>query len=214
MTLYDISIPISSNLPTWPDDPPVRIERYRKIEDGARSNVSRIDMGAHSGTHVDAPYHFLGGNTLTVDAIPLDILIGHTQVIQIPDEINLITRDVLMNINITEKSQRVLFKTRNSNYWAEYGNNFRQDYVSIRADGAQYLVEQKIKLVGVDYLSVEPYEIESPTHKILLEGNIIIIEGLDLSKIIPGRYKLFCLPVRIAGAEGSPARVILDDEID
>lgn len=209
MQTYDISLTISSSLPTWPGDPGIILERVEKIEDGANANVSKLDMGVHTGTHVDAPYHFLGGDSATAEQLPLKLLTGRAYVLHIPNDVTVIDRTVLERVDIPPRTRRLLFKTRNSTYWAKGEKKFQTDFVAIDAGGAQYLVERGVKLVGVDYLSVSPYKNSRPTHQILLKAGVIIVEGLDLSNVTQGRYTLYCLPLKLAGSDGAPARAIL-----
>lgn len=208
MRIYDISVTVSDSLPVWPGDPKVLIQRVSKLEDGAEANVSRLEMGVHMGTHVDAPYHFLGGKALKSDQLSLKVLTGRVYVLHLP-EVDLINADVLRNAEIPPRTRRILFRTRNSRFWTKYKSEFRQDYVGLSEDGARYLVEKGIRLVGIDYLSIAPFSATVPTHKILLEGGVIIVEGLDLSSVSQGRYTLHCLPLKLAGSEGAPARAIL-----
>jgi len=209
MRIYDVSLPITGNLPSWPGDPKIIIDRFSKIEQGADANVTQISMCVHVGTHVDAPFHFLGGDALTVERLPLNVLTGRAYVLQIPNEIDSISADVLKQAQIAPRTRRLLFKTRNSALWLRPDAEFRRDFVAISADGAQFLVEHGIKLVGIDYLSVAPFNAPIQTHRILLQAGVAIVEGLDLSKVSPGRYSMYCLPLKIAGADGAPARVIL-----
>jgi len=209
MRIYDVSLPISGKLPTWPGDPKIMIDRFSKIEAGADANVTQISMCVHVGTHVDAPFHFLGGDTLTVEQLPLNLLTGRAYVLQLPDEVDSIDSDILKKAQIPPRVRRLLFKTRNSTMWLRAEAEFQRDFVAISADGAQFLVERGTKLVGVDYLSVAPFSAPVPTHRILLQAGIAVVEGLDLSKVSPGRYSMYCLPLKIAGADGAPARVIL-----
>jgi arylformamidase len=166
-------------------------------------------MTVHIGTHVDAPYHFLGQQAMTVEQIPLNVLNGRAYVLHVPDEINLITSEFLGVVEIPPRTRRILFKTRNSELWAAGVKEFQKDFVAISPDGAQYLVDRNIRLVGVDYLSVAPFTDGIPPHKILLKEGVVIVEGLDLSQVTQGRYTLHCLPLKIAGADGAPARAIL-----
>ena len=209
MRTYDISLTISPNLPIWPDDTPISIERTEKIEQGSDANVTRLEMSAHVGTHVDAPYHFLGGEAATVEQLPLNILHGRAYVLQIEDEVDLITESVLKNASIPLRIRRLLLKTRNSLYWASGETKFQEEFVALSEDGAQYLVDRGIRLIGVDYLSVAPFSDTGPTHKVLLSAGVVILEGLNLSIVSPGRYTLYCLPIKIKGADGAPARAIL-----
>lgn len=209
METYDISLTISSRLPVWPGDPSVSIERVEKIEEGSNSNVSRMNMSVHTGTHVDAPFHFLGGDTMTVDALPLKILTGRAYVLHIPDQVDQIDAAVLEAAEIPPRTRRLLFRTRNSGYWARNEERFQEDFVGISEDGARFLVERGVKLVGIDYLSIAPYKQSRPTHEILLQAGVVIVEGLNLAEISQGRYTLYCLPLKLAGSDGAPARAIL-----
>ncbi len=209
MRTYDISIPINPKMPVWPGDPPIQIERISKIEDGATANVSKIAMTVHAGTHIDAPYHFLGGNAATVEQLPLNLLTGRTYVLHLPDDVDLITADILRDAEIPTRTRRILFKTRNSKLWQNPDHEFKKDFVAVSPDGAQYLIERGVKLVGVDYLSVAPFEDGIPTHSLLLKAGVIIVEGLDLSQVSQGRYTLYCLPLKLTAVDGAPARAIL-----
>lgn len=208
MHIYDISVTISPNIPVWPGEPHVDLERVSEIGDGSAFNVSRIAMSAHSGTHVDAPNHIMGGDSLTVDELDLKILTGRVYVLDLP-EVDMITASVLQDSEIPPRTRRILFKTRNSNSWTEGKSAFNQDFVAVSKDGAQYLVDRGVKLVGVDYLSVAPFDDTISTHKILLGAGIVIVEGLDLSHVSQGRYTLHCLPLKLQGSDGAPARAIL-----
>jgi arylformamidase len=209
MRTYDISLTITPDLPTWPGDPQIVLERFSKMEEGAACNVTQISACVHIGTHVDAPYHFLGDGTQTVDQIPLSLLTGRAYVLHLPDQVDLITAAVLEQAAIPPRTRRLLFKTRNSAYWRAGVNRFQEDFVAISPDGAQFIVEHGIRLVGVDYLSVAPFAAPEPTHELLLKGGVVVIEGLNLSQVSQGRYTLYCLPLKIAGADGAPARAIL-----
>lgn len=209
MRTYDISLTITHELPVWPGDAKISLERIRKIEEGADSNVTKISMSAHTGTHVDAPYHFLGDDSTTVEQIPLNLLTGRAYVLHIPDEVDLITATILENAEIPPRTRRVLLKTRNSEYWEREEKEFQTNFVALGADGAQYLVDRGVKLVGIDYLSIAPFDNTGPTHKIFLEAGIVIVEGLNLSNVSQGRYTFYCLPLKIGGSDGAPARAIL-----
>ena len=209
MRTYDISLTITPDLPTWPGDPKIVLERFSKIEEGASCNVTQISACVHSGTHVDAPYHFLGGQAKTVEQIPLSLLTGRTYVLHLPDEVDLITPEVLIRAGVPPRTRRLLFKTRNSAFWAREDNRFHEDFVAISPDGAKFIVDHGIRLVGVDYLSVAPFGESKATHEILLQAGVVVIEGLNLSQVSQGRYSLYCLPLKIGGADGAPARAIL-----
>lgn len=207
MRIYDVTLTISPDLVVWPGDPDIVVERVQKIEDGALANVTRMEMSAHTGTHVDAPYHFLR-NGDTVENLSLKLLTGRAYVVHVPDA-DLITREVVEQADIPPRTRRVLFKTRNSAYWAKNAREFNPNYVALAPDAAETLIQRGVKLVGVDYLSVAPFEDVSPTHNILLEAGVVIVEGLDLSRVTPGRYTLYCLPLKVRGADGAPARAVL-----
>jgi arylformamidase len=209
MQTYDISLTISPSLPVWPGDPRIEFERTSEIEKGDQANVTRMNMGVHTGTHVDAPFHFLGGETPTVEELSLRTLTGRAYVLHLPDEVDAIDRKILELMEIPPRTRRLLFRTRNSKSWADKAHPFNKDFVAITADGAEFLVEHSIKLVGVDYLSVAPFDVPRPTHEILLRAGTVIVEGLDLSQVSQGRYTLYCLPLKLAGCDGAPARAIL-----
>jgi len=209
--IHDISLMIGPNLPTWPSDPSVVLERVSKIEEGANANVSKIDMGLHTGTHLDAPYHFLADGA-TLESIPLEALIGPAQVLEVPSTVNEITAGVLEALPLAGGVERVLLKTRNSNLWAQGVREFRTDFVGVTRDGAEYLVQHGIRLVAIDYLSIAPYKRSRPTHEVLLRAGVVIVEGVDLSRVKPGIYHLICLPLKLQGVEGAPVRAVLIEE--
>lgn len=212
MQIIDVSLTLSNQLPVWPGDPRVLLERVHKIEDGANSNVSRLDLQVHSGTHIDAPVHFLPGEK-GVDSILLPNLIGPCFVLEFPDDVAIINRETLSSQYIPAGVTRLLFKTRNSTFWASGDTEFRTDFVGLAQDGAQSLVERGIRVVGIDYLSIAPYKQSRPTHETLLKAGMVIIEGLDLQQVTTGYYTLMCLPIKLAGSDGAPARVALIDEV-
>lgn len=206
--IYDISVPVNPHLPVWPGDPAPVLERYQSMEQGAEANLTRFAASVHVGTHIDAPLHFLADGA-PVDAIPLEQLIGPAEVIDLT-HVDAITATVLTQAAIPADAQRLLFKTRNATLWREPA--FRRGYVAITPDGAEWLVTHGVRVVGIDYLSVAPFEDPVPTHRILLSAGVVLIEGLYLNEVPPGRYTLYCLPLRLQGAEGAPARAILVKE--
>jgi arylformamidase len=208
MHVIDISLMVSGTLPVWPGDPSVELHLIESIEEGAQANVSHLSMGAHTGTHVDAPHHFLNDGR-TVEGLPLNVLTGPCYVVELQEEVNRINEEVLQGISFPEGVTRLLFRTRNSRLWNLSMSEFTEDYVAIDPSGAQRLVEEGIQLVGEDYLSVAPYGESIPTHTILLKAGIILVEGLDLSTVPGGSYTLYCLPLKLLGADGAPARAIL-----
>ena len=209
MTLYDISLTISEDFPTWPGDPPIKLKMISQIDKGDLANVTHLSAPVHVGTHVDAPDHFLN-NGNTVEDIPLDYLVGPVLVLEVPSP-EVITAGDLDALKIPEGTRRIIFKTSNSEYWKGEQHTFQKNFVALGSDAAARLVELGLNVVGVDYLSVAPYNEPIPTHKILLEAGVLIIEGLDLSRVSAGEYKLYCLPLKIAGSDGAPARVLLED---
>ena len=207
MTLYDISLTYSEDLPTWPGDPKIQLRQISSIQDGELANVTHLSMCVHAGTHVDAPDHFLGDGR-TVEDLPLDFMVGPAVVVGIKTK-ETITADDLKEAGIPPGTTRILLKTRNSEFWSTKNLEFQEDFIGLSADAASYLVDFGMQVVGVDYLSVAPFADPVPTHKILLEAGAIIIEGLDLSQVESGEYTLLCLPLKIAGSDGAPARVLL-----
>ena len=210
MRIYDVSVPLSSATPTYPGDPGIEIKQWLGLAKGDAANVSLINFGLHSGTHVDAPAHFIEGGE-KVDSLSLESLVGEAEVVEVADHIGVID-EAFVAANCISGSQRILFKTRNSAFWDDAQPGFREDYVSIDPAAAHWLVESGIKLVGIDYLSVEKFKSDSfQTHLAFLSRGVVIIEGLDLRIVPSGRYELICLPLKVAGGsgDGAPARVIL-----
>ena len=207
MRTYDVTLTISHDMPVWPGDVQPTLEMKSSIAAGGTANTSQITLSVHTGTHVDAPHHFLD-NGRTVEGLSLDVLIGRAYVLHLPD-VDVITAGLLEHADITPRTRRLLFKTRNSEYWAKGIKEFQPNFVGISADAAQFLVDRNVRLVGVDYLSVAPYKKSVPTHQILLRAGVVVVEGLDLSQVSQGRYTLHCLPLKMGGSDGAPARVIL-----
>lgn len=204
--IIDISVPIHPDMVVWAGDPAVVLERVKSMADGAHDNVSRIDFGVHTGTHVDAPVHFLADGA-GVDEVPLDALIGPALVVDATAVDRHLDADLLSDLAIPDGVQRVIFKTRNSELWAS--DRFETDFLAITEDGARWLVDLGVRLVGMDYLSVAPRGRSVPTHRVLLEAGVAILEGADLRGVEPGEYELICAPLRIVGADGAPARALL-----
>jgi arylformamidase len=203
--LLDVSVPLVAGMPAYPGNPDFELQPVKRIADGGSSNVSRLILGTHTGTHVDAPKHFIDDG-LTVDALSLDLLIGRARVVEISKRGG-IGAEELAEAGLRE-DLRVLLKTSNSALWNDTG--FHQEYTYVTEEGARYLVEQGVKVIGVDYLSVEQYKkAGAPAHRALLSQGVVIIEGLNLSEAEPGMYEMYCLPLRVAGGDGAPARVIL-----
>jgi arylformamidase len=209
MRTYDISLTITPDFPVWPGDPKIEFNRISKMEEGASCNVTHLSLSAHVGTHVDAPYHFLGGDSPTVENLSLSLLTGRVYVLHLPDEVTQITAQVLEQAEIPPRTRRLLFRTRNSHYWQNGERDFQANFVALTRDAAEYIVDHGVRLVGIDYLSIAPFDAGAPTHEVLLKAGVVVVEGLNLSEVSQGRYTLFCLPLKIGGADGAPARAIL-----
>lgn len=206
--IFDITLPYAPEYPAWPGEPKPVVERMRSLAAGDSANVTRLAAGMHFGTHVDAPVHFIAGAG-GVETLPLDALIGPAVVVDV-GEAKVITPAVLESAALPAGTARVLFRSTNSRLWADPGHAFRQDYVALTPAAARWLVDRGIRLVGVDYLSVEPYgEPGHATHHVLLAAGVVIVEGLDLRAVSPGIYQLVCLPLKLVGSDGAPARVVL-----
>jgi arylformamidase len=208
MKIYDITVPISNDLPVYPGDPAIQITRVMSLEKGDLARVSHLSFNTHIGTHIDPPCHFMQDG-IPLDQVPLEVFIGPARIVDV-GEAEVIDAALLSKFNL-DGVRRVLFKTRNSRYWRETGE-FRQDFVYLETDGAALLVERGLRLVGIDYLSIEKFNFDQPTtHWTLLGAGVVIVEGLDLTEVSPGDYELICLPLKIKDGDGGPARVVLRD---
>ncbi|HLG16360.1 MAG TPA: cyclase family protein [Blastocatellia bacterium] len=206
MKIFDVTVAISKDLPVYPGDPPIKIERKKPARTGGDSkySLSRLSMGSHTGTHIDPPRHLIDDG-MTVDQIPLEFLVGPARVVEIAAPV--IDEAVLREFDLAA-TIRLLFKTRNSYLWNQTA--FAPDFVYLTPGAARSLVQQGIKVVGIDYLSVDRFEAdELEVHKTLLEAGTFIIEGLDLRDVDPGDYEMICLPLKIKDGDGAPARVVL-----
>lgn len=204
----DISVPIRSGMVHWPGDPEIRVERFLSMDEGEVCNASRLEMGSHTGTHMDAPLHFIRDG-LSIDRVPPDITCGPARILPITDD-RAVTAAELRPFGI-RPGERILLRTRNSECLS-YGGPFAEDFVHISADAARYLVELRVALVGVDYLSVGAFAEDGDgveTHQVLLGAGIWLVEGLDLSQVKPGPVELLCLPLRLQGCDGAPARAFI-----
>lgn len=205
MKLIDVSVPLDALLPTYPNNTPFTLEPIKRMARGDSSNVSTLHMSAHTGTHVDAPCHFFDTGAGT-EALRLDLLIGRARVIELDSRTGIAAED-LESLDLSDDI-RVLFKTHNSRLWGS--PEFHTNYVGVTESGAKHLVAHGIQVVGVDYLSVEQFRNPgAPAHHVLLGAGTIVIEGLDLRDVGPGLYDMFCLPLRVVGSDGAPARVVL-----
>lgn len=208
MKFHDITIGISESMPIYEGDPTVSIRAAHSIANGDAANVSQIAFGVHSGTHVDAPNHFIEGGR-RVHQLDLEKLVGGCRVIGVQGDITAIEPEHVGNI---EGVTRVLFKSRNSEFWSEPERGFRKDFTYITPSTAGMLAEKGVVLVGIDYLSIEASDAPGhPVHVTLLENEIVILEGVDLRKVEPGDYELICLPLKYDGGkgDGAPARTFL-----
>jgi arylformamidase len=203
--IYDVSLTIEPGMAVWPGDPPVAVESASAITEGGSSNLSRLKMGSHTGTHVDAPRHFIDG-AAGVDAISSDVLTGPARLFQLP-RVKRIDRRVLEGLDL-EGVSRLLLGTGNS---ALLGKKpLSMDYAFVTGDAARYMVGRGVKLVGIDYLSIEEHgTVVHPVHHALLGAGVVIVEGLDLAGVPAGDYELMCLPLKMKDADGAPARVLL-----
>ena len=199
MEIFDVTAPVGPDTITYPGDPTVELSRFQSLADGAIANVSKLALSVHTGTHVDAPVHFIDG-AAGIDALPPDALVGPVRVIDATAVESQIDEGALAN---AELADRIAFKTTNSQLWA--GEAFVDEFVALTEGAAQLLVRAGVRLVGIDYLSVGDEDV----HRALLGAGVVILEGLDLRGIEPGAYELICAPLKLVGADGAPARVFL-----
>jgi arylformamidase len=207
--LYDVSPEVYPGMVVWPGDAGVILERTSKMEAGAHSNASRLTCGTHTGTHIDAPLHFLPGGG-TMDSVPLDALIGPAWVAE-PAQTGRLRAADLEAAGIPAGVERLLLKTVNSRLWATAGE-FHTGYTGLDESGARWIADRRIRLVGVDYLSVAVRDQTGPVHRVLRGDRIVIVEGLNLSDVPAGACRFYCLPLRLRGAEAAPARAVVEKE--
>ena len=204
---YDVSMTIENGMLSWPGDGPVSVDRVRSMEDGERLNKSRLDLSAHSGTHIDAPVHFIREG-IGVDLLPLDILIGPAVVLHLPGARELGVRE-FKAAGIQPDTERLLLKTDNGKHLGQ--REFKKDFSFVTPEGARYIIDSGVRLVGVDYLSIAEYGRGEVVPQALLGEGIIIVEGVDLRAVPAGSYNLIALPLKIGGCDGAPARVVLEE---
>ncbi|HSP55443.1 MAG TPA: cyclase family protein [Dehalococcoidia bacterium] len=210
MAVYDVTVTLRAGMPVYPGEPGPQVEYFKRIGEGSSANVSKVSMGSHCGTHIDAPHHFIEGRA-TVDALPVEALVGPVHVVEHLGEDHITAAD-LDAFGLPADARRLLAKTRNGRLWED--DDFRTDFIAFAPDAGQWLVDRGFLLVGIDYLSIERFHAERhEVHLALLQAGIVIAEGLDLREVPPGRYNIACAPLKIAGAEGAPARVFLWDEM-
>ena len=206
-TFYDVTVPIRAGMPIYEGDPGVEVQAWSSIAKGDSANVSYLHVGAHTGTHVDAPAHFIQG-ARRIEALSLDALIGPARLIHVPEHVTEIDSSFLATCNLNQV-ERILFRTRNSGFWEQ---GFRKDFTNLLPEAAETLINLGIKLVGIDYLSIEKFHSgHHRTHLTLLGREVVIVEGLNLGEVPPGDYELICLPLKISdgAGDGSPARAVL-----
>lgn len=203
MSLIDVTVPIRDGMPVYDQNPGVHLERARSIADGDTVNISRLELGVHTGTHVDAPVHFIDGGAGT-ESIDPEILIGEAHVVDATGLHEDIDAAALATLDMPAGAERLIFKTRNSELWSR--DTFTRDFIRFVESGARRLVDDGVRLVAIDYLSIG----DTGAHEVLLGNGVVPLEGLDLRGVDPGPYRLYCLPLKLVGADGAPARVFLE----
>jgi arylformamidase len=207
--IIDISLGIEPGMPVWPDDPPVELESAGAVAAGDPANVSALRLGTHTGTHVDPPAHFFDGGR-TVDQLDLDVLVGPATVLDLSGTAGPIGPAELGGAGLADTVERVLLRTDNSDLWRRRPLLMPERYVTLSPAGARWLVDRGVRLVGADFLSVEsPIDGRYPVHELLLGAGVVLVEGLDLSAAPAGDYLLACLPLKVTGGDGAPARAVL-----
>ena len=211
MKIIDITLPLSNQTPVWEGDEGLSIRQVAFLSKGSDFNISRAEFGVHAGTHIDAPFH-LFNHGYTVDKIPLDKLVGPVQVLRIDDSVEVITSEILVASGFKKGTQRLLLKTKNSEYWIKDPHRFNRDYVAIDSGAAVFLVGKGVTFIGIDYFSISPFNNLKAPHQILLRAGIVILENAYLVNVKPGTYRLICLPLNLIGTEGAPVRAVLITE--
>ena len=206
--LIDISVPLHPRLPVWPGNRPLSIRQTESMKEGSVANVTRLETGSHTGTHIDAPLHFVD-DAKTTEEIPLEKLVGPCLVADFRGKEKITAKDLEV-LALPPGVEKLLFKTDNSRLWEDFSHPFFENFCALTADAAQWVVDHHIHLVGIDYLSIQLYHDSPETHVILLSKEVVIVEGLDLRQVEPGRYRLICLPLKIKGVEGTLARAVLE----
>lgn len=208
MTRYvDVTVPlVPGRVPLYPGDTELEVSRVQARAKGGDANVSKLVCSLHCGTHVDGPVHFFDGEP-GVESVAVEALIGPAWVVDATSSTTMLDAARLDQLDIPAGASRVLFKTTNSAIWDDPA--LVEDFVAVTADGAAALVERDVRTVGIDYLSIAPYDDPAPTHEVLLKAGVAILETLDLRLVEPGEWHLTCLPLRIPGADGAPARALL-----
>ena len=205
MRLIDVTVPIREGMPVYDKNPGVQLERARSIADGDTVNISRLDLGVHTGTHVDAPVHFIDG-AAGAETIDPGVLVGPAHVVDATGLTADIDADALGTLELPAGAERLVFKTRNSALWER--DSFTRDFIRFVESGASPLVDAGVRLVAIDYLSIG----DEGAHWVFLGNGVVPVEGLDLRGVEPGPYRLYCLPLKLVGSDGAPARVFLEPE--
>ncbi len=208
MEIIDITIPLTPRTPVWEGDQGITINQNVFKSEASDFNISRIEMGVHAGTHIDSPYHLFNHGS-TVDKIPLDILFGEATVLEVSSDWDVINSEALLASGFNSGVERLILKTQNTEYWIRDPYGFHGDYIGIDTEGAEFLVSQGVKLVGVDYFSASPMNDLVRPHEILLEAGVVILENAYLVDVLAGEYQLVCLPLKLQGTDGAPVRAIL-----
>jgi arylformamidase len=207
--VIDITVPLREKMPTYDSEPGPSLEFARHLSEGASSTVSVLSLGSHTGTHVDAPAHFVEGRE-TIEQVPADVLVGEAFVAEHVGEAHVTAGD-LDSLGVPDDCRRLLVKTRNGRLWED--DEFHSDFIALAPDAAEWILARGIRLVGIDYLSIERYHARPHTvHDGLLGAGVVVVEGLDLREVGAGRYVLACAPLKVVGAEGAPARAFLIDD--
>ncbi len=205
----DVSVPLIPGMPVWPGDGVVRATPLQRIAEGAHSNVTTLEHTSHTGTHLDAPWHFID-DAAKLESITIERMIGPCYVADLTQRDRHVTDADLEAAGIPTDTTRLLLKTRNSAKWANPTHKFDREFLAVTPSGARWLVEHCVDLIGVDYLSVEAFDGDGETHRILLGAGLVIVEGLDLRTVDQGTHHLTCLPLRLGDIDGAPCRVVLD----
>ncbi len=205
MSIIDISVPLRKGMPLWPGSAGISLQRINSLQNGDKTNDSVLTSDVHAGTHVEVPLHYIEGRE-SIDKLSLGILCGPVIVADLTS-VGIITGSCLEAFDLPTVVERLVFKTGNSELWNS--DEFTPEYVALSEDGAEWIIDRGIKLVGIDYLSIAPYSNSQPVHHILLEAGVTILEGINLSRVLPGQYELICLPLKLMNAEAAPARAIL-----
>lgn len=209
--IIDISVPVKKGMAVWPKSIGPRFKRVLSFEKGDLWTETEINMDLHTGTHIDSPFHRIKGGA-SIDKLPLKAMMGPAFVAFLP-KVKAITSKDLENLNLPKGTTRLLFRTSNSNFWSKQKIGFQKKFAALTPDGASWLVDHKIKLIGNDYLSVGPFsdagEVQAEVHRILLKKGVMLLEGLNLSGVKPGIYQLICLPIKLVNTEAAPVRAVL-----